>query len=84
MISLIYLGAIASGIGFFLWNFGVTKVEAGTLAILNNLKIPLGILTAYLILHEEINSFQLIFGSILIIFSLFLNEKFSKEKSGLF
>lgn len=84
MISLIYLGAIASGIGFFLWNFGVTKVEAGTLAILNNLKIPLGIFTAYLILKEEINSLQLIFGSILIIFSLFLNEKFSKEKSGLF
>lgn len=84
MISLIYLGAIASGIGFFLWNFGVTKVEAGTLAILNNLKIPLGIFAAYLILKEEINSLQLIFGSILIIFSLFLNEKFSKEKSGLF
>lgn len=38
-----YLGALASGAGFFLWNMGATKVNAGTLAVFNNAKIPLGI-----------------------------------------
>ena len=41
--TLLYLGIIASGISFFLWNLGATKVNAAVLAVMNNLKIPLGI-----------------------------------------
>jgi len=74
-LSLIYLGIVASGIGFFLWNTGATKVEAGSLAVLNNLKIPLAVLFAFLILSESIDLVRLTIGFIIILLALFVNEK---------
>jgi len=47
-----YLGILASGVGFFLWNLGATKVNAGTLAVFNNAKIPLGIACSLLFFGE--------------------------------
>lgn len=71
ILILVYLGGIASGLGFFLWNYGVTKATAGSVALLNNLKIPLGILFAFIFLDEYINAFQLIFGGLLFIVGLY-------------
>ncbi|MBK1878196.1 EamA family transporter [Pelagicoccus mobilis] len=39
--ALIYLGAVASGLGFFLWNKGAARTTAGTLAAANNAVVPL-------------------------------------------
>ncbi|MCP4970285.1 MAG: EamA family transporter [Arcobacter sp.] len=75
-LSLIYLGVVASGIGFFLWNIGVTKVEAGSLAVLNNLKIPLAILFAFIILGESMDLVKLTIGSAIILIALFVNKKY--------
>lgn len=50
---LVYLGTIASGVGFFLWNRGVTQVNAGTLAVFNNLKIPLGVVCSLLFFDAQ-------------------------------
>ena len=80
IITLLYLGIIASGLGFFLWNIGVTKVNAGSLAVLNNLKIPLGVIVAIIFLGETVNPFQLFFGSGLIALALFVKE-FPKIKT---
>lgn len=79
ILTLGYLGVIASGLGFFLWNIGVTKVEEGTLAILNNFKIPLGVIFALIILNESINLIQLSIGTILLLLALYLNEYFSSK-----
>ena len=78
-LSLIYLGIVASGIGFFLWNVGVTKVEAGSLAVLNNLKIPLAILFAFILLDESIDLIKLIAGSVIIVIALIANEKYDNK-----
>ena len=43
LLTLLYLGGIASGLGFFLWNKGATQVNAGTLAVMNNAKVPLAV-----------------------------------------
>ncbi|MCH8474001.1 MAG: EamA family transporter [Opitutales bacterium] len=43
---LVYLGVVASGIGFFLWNYGASRVSGGFLAAANNLVIPLAIIVA--------------------------------------
>ena len=43
---LLYLGAVASGLGFFLWNYGASRVTGGFLAAANNLVIPLAIVVA--------------------------------------
>lgn len=53
--TLIYLGTIASGLGFFLWNVGATKVNAGTLAVMNNAKVPLAIVCSLLFFGESAN-----------------------------
>jgi len=42
-IVLIYLGLIASGVGYFLWNRGVCMCDSGVVAIMNNAIIPLAV-----------------------------------------
>ncbi len=51
--TLVYLGVIASGIGFFLWNVGATRVSAGVLAVMNNAKIPLAVTVSILVFGER-------------------------------
>lgn len=81
ILSLIYLGGIASGLGFFLWNIGARKTNAGTLAVFNNLKVPMAIAVALLFFSEQTDLPRLVFGSILIIATLLINEwYFSKRK----
>lgn len=53
--SLVYLGLIPSGLGFFLWNRGVAKVEAATAAVMNNAKVPAAVLIAALVFGEQLN-----------------------------
>ncbi len=52
IIALVYLGIIASGIGFFLWNIGATQTNAGTLAVFNNALPPIGALISILFFGE--------------------------------
>ena len=63
---LAYLGAIASGLCFFLWNRGARRVSTGQLAVMNNLKIPLGVAVSLVFFHESANLFTLVAGSILL------------------
>jgi drug/metabolite transporter (DMT)-like permease len=50
---IVFLGVVASGAGFFLWNRGAAMVNAGTLAVLNNAKIPLGVAVSLLVFRES-------------------------------
>jgi len=49
---LAYLGILATGLGFFGWNLGATKVSTGALAVSNNLLVPLAVLVALLVFGE--------------------------------
>jgi len=60
--SIAYLGAVASGLGFFLWNVGATRVNAGALAAFNNVKIPLGIACSILVFGEHADLPRLLLG----------------------
>lgn len=72
--SLLYLGAIASGFGFFLWNFGARRTNIGALAIFNDLKIPLSILVSLVVFGEKASIPHLIIGGLIVILALGLNE----------
>jgi len=73
--TLAYLGVVASGMGFFLWNVGATKVRAGTLAVMNNAKAPL-MIAASLIFFGERASLPALFASfILLSAAVWLAEK---------
>lgn len=61
-LALIYLGAIASGLGFFLWNSGATRVGPATLAVFNNLKIPVAVVVSIVVFGETAAPLPLLAG----------------------
>jgi drug/metabolite transporter (DMT)-like permease len=60
--TLAYLGLLSSGVCFFWWNLGATRVNAGTLAVFNNVKVPLGIACSLLFFGENANWKWLLIG----------------------
>jgi len=77
---LIYLGIIASGIGFFLWNYGARKTNTGALAIFNNLKIPLAIAVSIVFFNETADYFTLLLGGIIVLLALMINQLYLRNK----
>ena len=75
LLTLFYLGAVASGLGFFLWNVGARQTSAGALAIFNNLKIPLAIAVSLLFFGEQANIVNLLLGGLVVAGALVLNER---------
>lgn len=75
VLALLYLGIIASGICFFLWNVGVRKVHEGTLAVMNNLKIPVAVIASLLILKETTDYLRLLIGCGLFTAALWANRR---------
>ncbi len=76
LLILAYLGAVAAGLGFFLWNAGARRVNPGTLAVFNNLKIPLGIIVSIMFFGENADWRGLLTGGSLMLLALLLNERF--------
>lgn len=72
MWTLLYLGLLPSGLGFFLWNYGARRVGAGFLAVMNNLKIPLAVACSLLFFGEQAGLVALATGGALLAFSLYL------------
>ena len=70
---LVYLGVVASGLGFFLFNAGARRTDIGTLAIFNNMKIPLAILASGLVFREAVDWPRLALGGAVIASALGLN-----------
>lgn len=75
---LIWLGIIASGLGYFLWNKGACLVDAGVLAIMNNALVPVGLLVNFIIWEKMSNYFLLFLGSLVLGLSLYLHYYFMK------
>jgi drug/metabolite transporter (DMT)-like permease len=74
-IALLYLGIIASGLCFFLWNKGARGVSEGTLAIMNNMKIPVAVAASLAILGEATGYGRLFAGCALMLAALWVNKK---------
>lgn len=66
--TLLYLGVLASGVGFYLWNVGATRVSAGELAVMNNAKVPLMVAASFLVFHESADPVRL--GASLVLLGL--------------
>lgn len=77
---LVYLGLLASGVGFFLWNVGALRVSAGMLAVFNNVKIPLAIAVSLIFFKERTDLLRLALGGAIIILALALNSSRGKTK----
>jgi len=79
-LALMFLAIVASGLGYFLWNSGARRVSAGTLAVMNNLKIPLGVLASLVLFHETVHLAAFAAGLLMIAVALWL-PRFQKERS---
>jgi len=75
LLTMLYLGVIASGLCFFLWNKGAARVDSGVLAVMNNLKIPLAIIVSLLILREPADYARLTGGFFLMAAGLYITER---------
>jgi len=73
--SLVYLGLIPTGLGFFLWNKGVVKTASGLVAVMNDLKIPLGVLVAWLVFGEALDPLRLAISGVLFALALVFAKK---------
>lgn len=71
---LIWLGVGASGIGYFMWNYGATQVDAGTLAIMNNMLVPAGLLVNFVVWQQHPDWLSFILGSSLLLLSLWVHR----------
>jgi carboxylate/amino acid/amine transporter len=80
-VILAWLGAGASGLGLYLWNKGGTLVDAGTLAIMNNVLIPAGIVVNLLIWNRDVDLFRLSIGMGVILLALYINGRVGKWAS---
>ena len=78
--SILYLGFVASGLGFFLWNKGAAKSSPGTLAVFNNAVVPLAVLCSLFVFGESQsidmeNGIRLALGSTLILGALVVSQR---------
>ncbi|NOI67225.1 carboxylate/amino acid/amine transporter [Vibrio sp. 99-8-1] len=77
---LVYLGLVASGLGYFIWNKGACLVNAGALAVMNNALVPAGLVVNILIWNRDVDVTRLLLGGGVIMLSLWINETIVKKK----
>ena len=71
---LVWMGLFATALGMYWWVKGSTKVDAGTLAIMNELHVPAGLLVNLLIWNHNADLPKLALGGSVILASLWLNR----------
>jgi len=71
-LAYLYLGIVASGFGFFLWNSGTHRVSPTALAVANNLKIPTAVAVSLLVFGEKADGWSLVLGGVFILAAFFL------------
>jgi drug/metabolite transporter (DMT)-like permease len=81
-VIIVYLGVLASGLGFLLFNYGATRVNVGVLAVMNNLKIPLGVLVSLLVFGEKASWGRLATGCVVILLGLALAQSAESKPQG--
>lgn len=74
---LVWLGLVASGLGYWLWNAGARQVNAHQLAVMNNLLIPAGLLVNFVLWQHQVNWLTFSLGSLLILLSLGWSKRLS-------
>ncbi|NVJ62284.1 MAG: DMT family transporter [Gammaproteobacteria bacterium] len=78
---ILWLGVAASGLGYFLWNYGAKQVNTGQLATMNNALIPLGLLVNFLFWSHNLYWPTLILGGCVIAVSVIWSSRKPKSLS---
>jgi drug/metabolite transporter (DMT)-like permease len=78
-LAIIYLGAIASALSFFLYNQALETLTASEIGVLINLDPIVGAAIAIIFLNESINAWQ-IGGTVLVLGGAWLSTHKSKSE----
>jgi carboxylate/amino acid/amine transporter len=71
---LLWMGFFATALGMYWWVLGSTRVNAGTLAVMNELHVPAGLLVNLLIWNRDADLPRLFAGGAIILISLAVNR----------
>ena len=71
---LVWMGLFATALGMFWWVKGSTEVDAGALAVMNELHVPAGLLVNILIWNRNADLPSLALGGTVILASLLINR----------
>ena len=72
---LLFLGLVSTALGMYWWNKGACLVNGGTLAVMNNLHVPVGLLINLLIWGRNEDLGKLFFGALVIVFSVWISRR---------
>jgi len=71
---LVFLGLVATSLGLYWWNKGACLVNGGTLAVMNNLHVPVGLLLNLLIWNQDEPLGRLAIGGGIIVLSVWVSR----------
>ncbi len=77
-LTLVWLGVIASGVGYLMWNAGAATVSVSQLAVMNNMVIPVGIVVNLVFWGAQTDWIKLSVGGLVIILSLFWSNRLTR------
>ena len=66
LLVLLYLGALPTALGFYLWNRGAARTRPAFLAAANNLKVPLAVVVSWLVFGEAVAGGRALLGLALV------------------
>lgn len=72
---LLWLGLVASGVGYLAWSMASKLVNIGQLATMNNMLIPAGLLVNFALWGEDVNWGRLVMGGCIIAMAVVLASR---------
>ena len=79
---LVFLGLVSTALGMYWWNKGACLVTGGTLAVVNNLHVPVGLLLNLLIWNQHEPLGRLALGGLVILGAVWISRLGIKRTSG--
>ena len=71
---LLFLGLVSTALGMYWWNKGACLVSGGTLAVMNNLHVPVGLLLNLLIWNQHEPLGRLFLGATVILLAVWISR----------
>jgi len=72
---LLFLGLVSTALGMYWWNKGACLVTGATLAVMNNLHVPVGLLINLLIWNQHEDLGRLLLGGLVILGAVWISRR---------
>lgn len=80
---LVFLGLVSTALGMYWWNKGACLVQGGTLAVMNNLHVPVGLLLNLLIWNQHEPLGRLALGGLVILGAVWISRLGARKQPAL-